>query len=99
MSLLPTHRPRIEVLSREFIERIIDEAFEVNATLGLQFENPMALQILADHGQPPRKFTAGSLYDVVAPTRNMSRPAGQWNEVRVDCQGRRIQVALGVHRQ
>ena len=51
MSLLPTLRPRIEVLSREFIDRIIDEAFEVNATLGLQFENPRALAILADHGQ------------------------------------------------
>jgi trimethylamine--corrinoid protein Co-methyltransferase len=51
MSLLPTLRPRIEVLSREFIDRIIDEAFEVNATLGLQFENPRALAILGDHGQ------------------------------------------------
>ncbi len=51
MSLLPTHRPRIEVLSREFIDKIIDEAFEVNATLGLQFEHPKALEILADHGQ------------------------------------------------
>ncbi len=51
MSLLPTLRPRIEILSQEFIDRIIDEAFEVNATLGLQFENPRALAILAEHGQ------------------------------------------------
>jgi trimethylamine:corrinoid methyltransferase-like protein len=51
VSLLPTFRPRIEVLSKEFIERIIDEAFEVNATLGLQFENPRALALLAEHGQ------------------------------------------------
>jgi trimethylamine:corrinoid methyltransferase-like protein len=57
MSLLPTFRPRIEVLSREFIERIIDEAFEVNATLGLQFENPHALSILAEHGQRIDKAT------------------------------------------
>lgn len=52
------------------------------------------MQILADHGQPPRKFTAGSLYDVVAPSRNMSRPAGEWNEVRIDCQGSRIQIVM-----
>jgi trimethylamine--corrinoid protein Co-methyltransferase len=51
VSLLPTLRPRVEVLSREFIDRIIDEAFEVNATLGLQFENPRALALLAEHGQ------------------------------------------------
>ena len=51
MSLLQTLRPRVEILSQEFIDRIIDEAFEVNATLGLQFENPLALAILAEHGQ------------------------------------------------
>ena len=51
MSLLPTLRPRVEVLSPQFIDRVIDEAFEVNATLGLQFENPRALSILAEHGQ------------------------------------------------
>lgn len=51
MSLLPTLRPRVEILSREFIDRIIDEAFEVNATLGLQFEHPRALALLAEHGQ------------------------------------------------
>jgi trimethylamine---corrinoid protein Co-methyltransferase len=49
--MLPTLRPRIEMLSKEFIDRIIDEAFEVNATLGLQFENPAALELLAQHGQ------------------------------------------------
>jgi len=51
VSLLPTFRPRVQVLSPEFIDRIIDEAYEVNATLGLQFENPQALSILAEHGQ------------------------------------------------
>ncbi len=51
MSLLPTLRPRIEMLSSKFIDQIIDEAFEVNEKLGLQFENPKALGILAEHGQ------------------------------------------------
>ncbi|MFM1768100.1 MAG: FK506-binding protein [Verrucomicrobiota bacterium] len=52
------------------------------------------MQILADHGREPRKSTTGALYDVVAPSRNLSRPTGQWNEVRIDCQGRRIQIML-----
>jgi trimethylamine--corrinoid protein Co-methyltransferase len=51
VTLLPTFRPRIEVLSREFIDRIIDEAFEVLATIGLQFEHPRALALLGEHGQ------------------------------------------------
>jgi len=52
------------------------------------------VQILDDYGRDPKKFTTGSLYDVVAPTKNMSRPAGQWNQVRIQCQGKRIQVSM-----
>jgi trimethylamine--corrinoid protein Co-methyltransferase len=51
MSVVPTLRPRIQILSQEFIDRIIDEAFEVNEKLGLQFENPKALSVFAEHGQ------------------------------------------------
>src|SRR5262245_9009833 len=52
------------------------------------------MQILDDHGRPPAKSTSGALYDVVAPTRNMSKPAGEWNQVRIECRGRRIQIAM-----
>jgi len=52
------------------------------------------MQILDDHGRPPAKFTSGSLYDVVAPSKNMSKPAGEWNQVRIDCRGRRIQITM-----
>ena len=52
------------------------------------------VQILDDHGRAPAKYTTGSLYDVVAPTKNMSKPAGEWNAVRIDCDGRRVQVTM-----
>jgi hypothetical protein len=52
------------------------------------------MQILDDHGQEPKKYTTGALYDVVAATRNMSKPPGEWNKVRVSCKGRRIQITL-----
>jgi trimethylamine--corrinoid protein Co-methyltransferase len=51
VSLLPTLRPRIQILSEEMIDRIIDEAYEVLSRLGLQFEHPMALALLGEHGQ------------------------------------------------
>lgn len=51
MSLLPTFRPRIQMISDDMIDRIIDEAFEVLETIGLQFEHPRALALLGDHGQ------------------------------------------------
>jgi len=51
VSLLPTFRPRIQMLSEEMIDRIIDEAFEVLSVIGLQFEHPKALALLGEHGQ------------------------------------------------
>ena len=50
------------------------------------------MQILADYGRQPTKGSAGSLYDVVAATKNMSKPAGEWNHVRILTRGRRIQI-------
>jgi hypothetical protein len=50
------------------------------------------MQIVADHGRPPTKGSAGGLYDVVAATRNMSKPAGEWNHVRIRVEGQRIQI-------
>jgi len=52
------------------------------------------MQIIDDHGRAPAKHTAGSLYDVIAPTKNMSKPTGEWNAVRIDCDGPRIQVTM-----
>lgn len=52
------------------------------------------MQIVDDHGKEARKTGTGSIYDVVAPSRNMSRPAGEWNQVRITCQGQRIQIVL-----
>jgi trimethylamine--corrinoid protein Co-methyltransferase len=51
MSLLPTFRPRVQMLSEPMIDRIIDEAFEVLETIGLQFEHPGAVELLGEHGQ------------------------------------------------
>lgn len=52
------------------------------------------MQILDDAGREPKKSTTGALYDVVAANRNMSKPAGEWNQVKINCEGKRIQVKL-----
>ena len=52
------------------------------------------MQIIADAGKSPSKGTSGSLYDVIAPVRNMSRPAGEWNQVRILAKGAKVQVSL-----
>ncbi|MDP2983230.1 MAG: DUF1080 domain-containing protein [Candidatus Latescibacter sp.] len=40
-------------------------------------------QILDDSGKPADKTSTGSIYDVVAPTVNAMKPAGEWNRYRV----------------
>lgn len=52
------------------------------------------MQILDDAGREPKKSTTGALYDVVAASKNMSRPAGEWNQVRIECKGARILITM-----
>ena len=51
------------------------------------------MQIVADSGRQPTKGSAGSLYDVTPASKNMSKPAGEWNHVRIETKGRRIQIS------
>lgn len=52
------------------------------------------MQIVDDAGREPRRGSSGALYDVVAASRNMSRPAGEWNHARITCKGHHIKVVL-----
>lgn len=56
------------------------------------------VQILDDYGKPPHKHSCGAIYDVVAPSVNASRPAGQWNQLEITCKGHLTQVALNGQR-
>ncbi|HTD88068.1 MAG TPA: DUF1080 domain-containing protein [Candidatus Binatia bacterium] len=50
------------------------------------------LQIVDDHGRKPTKGSSCGLYDVVAGSENMSKPAGEWNAVKIATKGQHIQV-------
>ena len=54
----------------------------------------MEIQILDDAGKPVSVKSTGAIYDSVAPTKDMSKPAGEWNDVEVVCNGRQVQVTL-----
>jgi type 1 glutamine amidotransferase len=56
------------------------------------------VQILDDHGKPPDMHSAGSLYDAMAPARNMSKPAWEWNEVSIKCVGRQLTITMNGYR-
>lgn len=52
------------------------------------------LQIHDSPGRPPSKGGPGSLYDVVAPAKNVIRPAGHWNTVTIVARGQQVTVEM-----
>ena len=52
------------------------------------------VQVLEDHGSPPSYTSSGSIYDVVSPMYNMSRPAGEWNSFDITARGHHIVVYM-----
>ena len=54
------------------------------------------VQIRDSHGkqEPLAHNDCGGAVYVMGPSRNMARPAGQWNRVIVTCKGSRLQVEL-----
>lgn len=52
------------------------------------------IQILDDAKKSPDAHSTGALYRYVAPMQNAGKPAGQWNEMVVECRGPRIRVTL-----
>ena len=47
----------------------------------------MEIQILDSYGKPNvGKHDCGALYDIVAPLKNVARPAGEWNSLSIVCQ-------------
>ena len=54
----------------------------------------MEIQILGDLGKPPDVHSSCSLYGSVAPSKNVAKPAGEWNVVEITCKGRAITVVM-----
>lgn len=52
------------------------------------------MQIYDAPGRPPSKGGPGSLYDLVAPEKNVVRPAGQWNTVTIIAKGPKIRIEM-----
>ncbi|MBL9138235.1 MAG: ThuA domain-containing protein [Verrucomicrobiales bacterium] len=64
------------------------------ANSGLYLRGRYEIQILEDHGKPASDGGNGGLYSVKAPTQNVSKPAGQWQQVEATIRGDRITVVL-----
>jgi len=55
----------------------------------------LEMQILDTYDQDAMtSHSSGALYDLVAPSSNAVRPAGEWNRIRIACEGSRIELEL-----
>ncbi len=56
----------------------------------------LEVQVANSYGQQhvSRTATAGAVYDLQAPSRNVINPPGEWNTYRLTCQGGRVRVRL-----
>lgn len=52
------------------------------------------VQIMGDAGMPPSPHCTGAIYDIVTPTKNASRPCGEWNEMEITIRGVKVDVVL-----
>lgn len=65
---------------------------------GAPWVEGLEIQILDDFGDKwkrlsPEQFT-GAIYAVVAPSKRVTKEAGQWQTMRISCVGRRVQVSI-----
>lgn len=64
------------------------------ANSGFYLRGRYEIQILDDHGQAPGDGSNGALYSLKPPARNVSKPAGQWQQVEATLRGNRVTVVL-----
>lgn len=64
------------------------------ANSGFYLRGRYEIQIFDDHGSAPSEGSNGAIYSVKAPSQNVSKPAGQWQEVEATLRGNRVTVIL-----
>jgi hypothetical protein len=67
---------------------------EAKSNSGIGLRGRYEIQILEDHGRTPDTHSHGSLYSRVAPTRNASKPAGEWQTMDITLVENRVTVVL-----
>ncbi len=86
----------------DFILRL-EYRIEANGNSGLQLRTPrknrasrigFEFQMLGDHGKEPNKNSTGSVYDVIPPLKNASKPSPQWNQVEIILDGPKLRATL-----
>ena len=73
-----------------------------NSGIFIRTDNPkdpvqtgIEIQVFDSAGKDkPSKHDCGAIYDLVAPTKNPMKPAGEWNHMEITCDKNHLKVAL-----
>ena len=52
------------------------------------------VQVLDSFGKPSDKHACGAIYDIIAPTKQTCKPAGEWNKVFITCNRNLVAVEM-----
>jgi len=61
---------------------------------GMYLRGRYEVQILEDFGKPATPESNGGIYSLTAPSKNVTKPAGEWQSAYVSIQGRKVNVWL-----
>jgi hypothetical protein len=88
----------------KFADFVLDLEFKVSkgCNSGIFFRtNPrnavqggIEMQVLDSHGRKPGKHSCGAIYDALAPSKEASKPAGEWNHITITCNDNKIEIVL-----
>jgi len=92
--------------ARKYRDFVLDLEFKIakggNSGVFLRVGDPASqvksgfeVQILDTHGKPnPGHHDCGGVIGTAGPSKNMAKPAGEWNRYVITCQGTRLKVEL-----
>ena len=92
--------------ARKYKDFVLDLEFKIgkggNSGVFLRVGDPKSqvdtgfeVQILDTHGKKkPGNHDCGGVIGTAAPSKNMAKPAGEWNRYVITCQGNRLEVKL-----
>jgi hypothetical protein len=59
-----------------------------------EVQTGLEIQVLDDSGKKPNRNSSGSIYDLVAPSKNTAKPAGEWNTFVITANKNLISVQM-----
>jgi hypothetical protein len=86
---LPSHPPGTTGTNSGVFFRV--KSLEVSPGLDVGYNG---LEVAIDDTAGAGFHDTGAIYDLVKPSRNAMRPAGEWNHLHLTCDRNRIEVAL-----